>query len=233
MKFFLLNIVLFTNSISLYAQTNLQTHYNLGHNRKYITSVVEMFKTDDWGSTYFFVDYEYDAGDNSQPSYSYFEISRALKFWNGPVSAHIEYNGGVGNADNYGFSISNAYLAGANYDIHNADFSKTFSIELMYKYIEGDSDEINGVKTTGQNSFQVTAVWNMDFLNGKFSLNGYADTWIEDNIYADNAIVFITEPQIWFNFNKHLSAGSDIVISSRLCSDDLEVNPTLALKWNF
>ena len=46
---------------------NIQLHYDFGgalydkdlHGRPVLTSTVEMFKADKWGSTYFFVDMDY------------------------------------------------------------------------------------------------------------------------------------------------------------------------------
>lgn len=78
---------------------NIQLHYDLGRamynsleGRPWVTTTVEMFKADKWGSTYFFVDMDYtDKGVSS----AYWEISRELKFWKAPVSAHVEYNGGL------------------------------------------------------------------------------------------------------------------------------------------
>ena len=45
----------------------------------------------------------------------YLDIARDLKLGKSPIMAHLEFNGGVGNANNFGFSIANAYLAGASY----------------------------------------------------------------------------------------------------------------------
>jgi len=98
---------------------------------------------------------------------------------------------------------------------------------LLYKYIQGDDS------FDSENSAQITAVWNLKFLNAKFSFDGFADTWLEDNNYGNKSIVFLTEPQIWYNFNGHLSAGSEIEISKNLYSDNLRINPTLAMKWKF
>jgi len=77
------------------AQTNLQLHYDLGKDRKYLTSTVEMFKPDKWGTNFLFVDIDYNGGSDHHPSLGYMEIARTLKFWNGPLSAHVEYNGGL------------------------------------------------------------------------------------------------------------------------------------------
>ena len=46
-------------SVGAFAQTNLQVFYDFGEYRKNVTTTLEMFKSDDWGSTFFFVDYDY------------------------------------------------------------------------------------------------------------------------------------------------------------------------------
>lgn len=50
------------------AQTNAQILYDFGNDRKYVTLTLEMFKQDKWGSTYFFVDHDfnYDKMDPNQ-----------------------------------------------------------------------------------------------------------------------------------------------------------------------
>ena len=50
------------------AQTNAQVLYDFGTDRKYVTLTLEMFKQDKWGSTYFFVDHDfnYDKMDPQQ-----------------------------------------------------------------------------------------------------------------------------------------------------------------------
>ena len=42
------------------AQTNAQVLYDFGTDRKYVTLTLEMFKQDKWGSTYFFVDHDFN-----------------------------------------------------------------------------------------------------------------------------------------------------------------------------
>ena len=92
---------LFTILIALIAATtlqaqNLQVHYDFGKDRKYITSTVEMFKPDKWGSTFFFIDMNYDADNGKTISLAYWEIARAISIGKSPFAAHIEYNGGFG-----------------------------------------------------------------------------------------------------------------------------------------
>ena len=116
---------------------NIQLHYDFGRSlydkdlkeRPLLTSTVEKFHPDTWGSTYFFVDMDYTSEGVAS---AYWEIAREVKFWKGPFSAHLEYNGGLAK----GFSYKNAYLAGATYTYNNASFSKGFSLTAMYKYIQ-------------------------------------------------------------------------------------------------
>ena len=98
-KLFLFAFILLSVCAGKVMAQNIQLHYDLGRalyksldERPWVTTTVEMFKADKWGSTYFFVDMDYtDKGVAS----AYWEISRELKFWKAPISAHVEYNGGL------------------------------------------------------------------------------------------------------------------------------------------
>jgi hypothetical protein len=206
------------------AQTNLQLHYDLGQGRKYFTSTLEMFKPDKWGNTFFFVDYNYSYGTLKSPSETYFEIARCLKFWNGPLSAHVEYNGGLGGNTGYSYSINNAWLAGIDYGWHDKSFNKFLNFKVLYKNIQG----INPV------SFQLTGVWTLNFFNKKFTASGFADFWREDNSTINTKFIFISEPQFWYNATENLSLGSEIEVASNFANiKGFKVCPTLAVKWNF
>ena len=69
------------------AQTNAQVFYDFGSDRKFVTLTLEMFKQDKQGSTYFFVDHDFNydkmvVGEkNIAQGGTYTEISRALNFW--------------------------------------------------------------------------------------------------------------------------------------------------------
>jgi hypothetical protein len=80
----------------------------------------------------------------------------------------------------------------------------------------------------------------MHMLNKKVSFTGFADFWREDNTFqdgetvTDTKYVFLTEPQIWYNFTENISIGSEIELSSNFGGNNgFMVNPTLAAKWNF
>ena len=233
-------------AVGAFAQTNLQVFYDFGENRKYVTTTLEMFKADDWGSTFFFVDYDYftqrerDKETIDEHFYgvrnygSYFEIARAINFWQdsdlAALSAHIEFNGGVG------FGSRN-WLFGVEYFMHNADFSNTFTFELMYKTFKGSESHL---------PLQFTFVWGMNNLFGveglKFS--GFADIWGEDGPYADEdkrekSLTFISEPQLWYNIGSlfdcpNFNIGTEIEISSNFAGNQgFMVNPCLGVKWDF
>lgn len=227
------------------AQTNLQTFYDFGKDRKHATTTLEMFKGDKWGDTFFFVDYDYVTKEQRQKDVagvtgSYMEISRAINFWQdsklAPLSAHVEFNGGVG------FGNSN-FLFGANYFIHSKDFSKRLTLELMYKTFNGNA--------SSDLPLQFTAVWGIDNLFGVDGLcfSGFADIWGENNSFwygdanplaaAPGKFTFLSEPQLWYNIGKlfgmdNLNIGGEVELAYNFagCSG-FYCRPCLGTKWNF
>ena len=232
MKKILILFIFFVAASALEAQ-NVQLHYDLGKDRKYLTSTVETFKTDKWGSSFYFIDLNYGYGDIKGTSLAYFEIARGLKFWKNPFEIHVEYNGGFGqlktrgtDGNYYSYQINDAWLFGGNYTWNTADFSKVFTLEAMYKNIRGKNDM----------SFQITGVWTVQMFKNKLTFDGFADFWREDNVAFVSGkktnFVFLTEPQFWFNCTDQFSVGSEIEISSNFGGHDgLMVNPTVAVKW--
>ena len=231
---FLLTFVSFVT----YAQ-NIQLHYDLGRNS--LTSTVEMFRPDDWGSTFFFVDFDY----NWKASGAYWEISRELCFWQESqmdwLSLHLEYNGGLSNT----ISFNNAFLGGLTYSGHSADWDKTWSLSAMYKAIPGIEDFTGKCQ---MHNFQLTGVWDLDFLNHWISFNGFADFWreskawgwLEPNALYVTEFVFIAEPQLWVNLknikamdNINLSVGTEMEVSCNFVEKGFRLMPTLATKWTF
>lgn len=244
-------VALLAASFSATAQTNLQTFYDFGRDRGHFTTTLEGFHADKWGNTFFFVDYDYNAKDSDDKfvgvSGSYFEISRALCFWGDTklkdLSAHVEYNGGVG------FGSQN-FLFGANYFLHSKDFANTLTLSLMYKTFNGSASSDCPV--------QFTVVWGMNNLCGVKGLNfsGFADIWGENTNfwYGDlaagrvNALeatenpgkfVFISEPQIWYNVGQHfgvdnLNIGGELELSYNFAgSKGFFARPCIGTKWVF
>ena len=201
---------------------NLQVHYDFGKDRKLVTTTVEMFKPDKYGSTFFFIDMDYSSDarnvDNGI-SLAYWEIARSFKWKETQkLEPRVEFNSGRG----WGFPIENAWLAGAQYTFNSSDFSKVLTLQANYKYIKDKHDA----------SFQLTAVWGLQLLEGKLSLTGFADFWKED-MYWGTEYRFLTEPQIWYNTCKNFSIGSEIEIGTNFGEKGTVVNPTLAAKWTF
>ena len=121
-------ITLFTIlvTVTVTAQ-NFQLHRDL--ERGHFTTTFEMFKPDKYGNTFTFIDFDYNASVGT--SFAYYEIARVLKTEKMPVGAHIEYNGGHGNA----FSLNEAWIFGANYGKGNAKWG--FSTYAGYKAFTG------------------------------------------------------------------------------------------------
>lgn len=225
-------ILALLTSTSLMAQ-NVQLHYDFGKDRQYLTSTVEMFKPDKWGSTFYFIDMDYGISENLKGvNMAYFEIARGLKFWDSPFEVHLEYNGGFGQYEAVpyvgAYQINDAWLAGGHYTFASEDFSRFFTLQLMYKYIR-DVEDL---------SFQITGVWELNYFDGKFTFAGFADFWKEPvdfdfdgNVDAD--FIFMAEPQLWYNFTKNFSLGSEIEVANNFIKEGFQVNPTLGVKWKF
>jgi len=219
-------------SFSAFAQ-NLQVHYDFAEDRQFVTTTLEMFKPDKLGNTFFFVDMDYSSGGTKGVSLAYFEIARVFKTEKMPLGVHVEYNGGFGQFNtpggNMAYQINDAWLAGVDYSMNAADFSKGITFKALYKNIRDKHDA----------SFQFTTVWYVNFLDNKMTFSGFADFWREDSDFnfdgtADAQYVFLSEPQIWYHINKSFSIGSEVEFSSNFGGvEGFKVRPTLAAKWNF
>lgn len=222
----LVGLMLCLPLVSLKAQ-NLQVLYDTG--REQVTTTLEMFRPDAFGSTFYFVDMDY----SPKAIGAYTEIARELCFWQDTdwnwLSVHIEFNGGLST----GLSFNNSWLAGLTYSGHSADFSKTWSVSAMYKAIPGLKNDTGKCR---MHSFQLTGVWGLSLFQGWCSFSGFADFWRE----ADTSI-FLAEPQLWVNLNKipgwnniPLSVGGEVEFSYNFGgSDGFFVRPALGAKWTF
>ncbi len=211
---------------------NVQLLYDTG--RDCVTSTVEMFKPDAFGSTFFFADFDY----TPKVSGAYWEIARELCFWQESkmswLSLHLEYNGGLNTA---ALSFNNCWLGGLTYSGHSKDFSKTWSVSAMYKCIPGTIG-LNGGKQ--QNNFQITGVWGISFANGWCTFSGFADFWREARVWQNTEYIFLSEPQFWVNLNKakgweniNLSIGGELELSANFVEKGFNVMPALGAKWTF
>ena len=216
---------------------NIQLHYDFGRNiytgeeagRQKVTVTLEQFKADKWGSWYYFVDVDMSRKFTES---AYTEISRELNLGKqSPIAAHVEYDGGLSRSG----SFQQAGLVGLAYNGHSADFSKTWSVQMLYKQYFKSYDN-----THAYSSAQVTGVWGLNFANNKCTFSGFIDFWRGEKANGHGCLVILSEPQFWFNATPHFSIGTEWEFSNNFIynvdptSDKtFFVNPTLALKWNF
>lgn len=230
-RFWIAAVVLIICQQMSYGQ-NLQIHYDMG--RKSVTTTAEMFRADNCGSTFFFIDLDY----NPRVSGAYWEISRELCFWSDSsipwLSVHIEYNGGM---DSKNGSYNNAWLGGLTWSGHSEDWSKTWSVSALYKAIPGTTD-MSGRRDI--HNFQLTGVWNLDFFNHWISFNGFADFWRECRPWQGTEFIFMAEPQLWVNLRNikgwdkiNLSLGTEVEISANFVGKGFHAMPTFGAKWTF
>ena len=211
------------------AQTNFQTFYDLG--RKHFTTTLEGFHQDNWGNTFFFIDYDYNYREGNtvvSPNNTYFEIARCLNFWGdsalAPFSLQVEYNGGFGTGGNmaYCFPVNSAFLFGVDYFLHSGDFNNTLNLKLLYKkFVHMDSNV----------PLQFTAVWGCQDLFGlpKLRFSGFADLWWE----GDHT-VFLSEPQLWYGIGDHFNLGGEVEFSYNFAGmAGFQVMPCIGTKWVF
>ena len=220
------------------AQTNVQLFYDLGKDRQYATTTFEMFKGDNWGDTFFFIDHYYstkdqrEAGLSSAVNSTYFEIERGINFWQDTklkdLSAHVEYDGSGWGAGVWCF--------GAKYFLHSADFRNTFTLALMYDLHCGVGSASVPVKFSG--------VWGMNDLFGLKGLTfkGFIDVWGNDAVWGiddTTKLSVLTEPQVWYNVGnlfgcENLSIGGEVELSFNFAGNKgFMCNPCLGFKWNF
>ena len=228
-----LTIVLMTFAISSQAQ-NVQLHYDFGRHiypdqegdRQSLTMTLEQFKADQWGSWYYFVDVDFT---NKFIEGAYTEISRELNIGKQGFAAHVEYNGGL---NRFG-SFQHAALLGGAWNGHTSDFSKTYSVQLMYKRFFKSYEN-----TRAYNSVQLTGVWGINFADNKCTFSGFIDLWRGEKANGNGQLVILSEPQFWYNITNHFSVGGEVEISNNFIYNTYDdktffINPTLAVKWNF
>lgn len=226
-------LVLVLSFSDIFSQ-NLQFHYDFGKDRKYFTSTFEMFKPDEYGSTFMFIDFDYNFTGNNSISLAYFEIARYITVYD-KLALTAQYNDGVlavpvEQVGNVAVTLNQTWLAGVSYPV-NLGFV-TLNTDLLFRKTYG-SDAPDG---------QLTVSWFVPFVNGKLNFTGFLDLWTQDELLRVSAnptdnkeLVFLTEPQLWYNLTNHVSVGTEIEISNNFLpfQDEIKVMPTLAVKWNF
>lgn len=231
--------------LSVSAQ-NVQLHCDFGHlydnldSRPSVTTTVEYFKADKWGSTFLFTDLDYQRDGVAG---AYWEIAREFNVSkNKQWAAHIEYNGGLSSDEEtwQATRFQHAVLLGGAWNWANSDFSKTFSVQLLYKY----NFKNRHYEAHPYSSVQLTEVWSTTFAKGLCTFSGYCDLWYDPAV--NGKWIVQSEPQFWFNLNTlkgwegiNLSLGSEVELSNNFVYNDKGQNnkfyaiPTVGAKWTF
>lgn len=209
------------------AQTNVQLFYDFGKDRNYVTATLEGFYTDKGGDTFFFSDFYFSNQKNVYGASNgvYFEVERGLNFWHDSAlkdfSLHLEYDGAT-----WGQSMA---CFGVKYQFHNEDFSRFFTVQLMYDLMFGQS------ATT---PIKLSGVWALNNLFGAkwLTFKGFFDVWGLDNNWGATSTkwTFLTEPQLWFKVAPHLDLGAEVECSVNFAGHEgFMCNPCLGARWTF
>ena len=132
-------------------------------------------------------------------------------------------------------SFQQAALVGGAWNGHSADFSKTWSVQLLYKQYFKSYEN-----THSYASAQLTGVWSTTFANKRCTFSGFIDFWRGEKADGHGQLVILSEPQFWYNFTDHFSVGTEWEFSNNFVYNadpasekTFFFNPTLAMKWNF
>ena len=224
-------VLSFLIGFSLSAQ-NIQLHYDYGEDRHFVTTTLEMFKPDNFGATFWFVDFDYcDATGSKSAAMAYWEIARYFSlpfFKNSPalskLSATIQYNDGLNTFGSFG----SVWLAGISYPVDLKIV--TLNTDILLREAEAQDP-----------AYQVTFVWFKSFFDGKLVFTGFMDIWGQTNFDGDadstnQQMVLLTEPQLWYKVGEKLFVGGEVEISRNFIfaeGSDLKVMPTIGIKWEF
>lgn len=227
---------------------NIQLHYDLGRyvhpdaqaHRPVMTATLEQQSLDRWGDTFYFVDMTWlDQGAVS----ANWKFMRNLRFWSGPLSWHVRYDGGLRFIDtkssspataSRAISMRDAFMTGGTYTYLSKDRRLMLSFSALYKHIKGHHKPHN---------IEFCPVWKYSSASGLFSATGFLSLWSEEDNRPGWAtdLKLMTQPQFWLNLNKvkgiakdfNLSVGTEVRISKNIDAPQWICAPTLALKWSF
>ncbi len=225
-------------SLSFTGAQNIQIHYDLGKDRRFLTATLEMFRPDTAGSTFWFIDFDFDfPGSARSMSAAYWEISRdfylpGLKKVHPfeQLGFHIEYNDGF-----MAYQDSAGNMAAASYNsVFLTGFSRpfnagrtSFAAQLLLRLPRGMEKP----------DFQFTLIWMRYLLRDKLLLTGYADLYSQDRIDVskEKEFVFQAEPQFWYMMGSRIAIGGEVEVSRNfpVGPQPWRAMPTMALRWEF
>ena len=203
---------------SIVSAQNLQIHYDLSKDHRYFTSTLEMYRRDERGATFWFVDFDYNEPNLSGASLGYWEIARYFKTtFNKNVSLTLQFNDGVAS---WG-TLGQAWLAGGVYAFSLKKLS--LSSELMYRQLRGSSSADG----------QLTFVFFAPFLSGRAHFTGYMDIWTQDEMEdKEKKVIIMSQPQIWYTLSEKVYIGGEARITKNFSPQKgWYLYPTMGVKW--
>ena len=226
---------------------NIQLHYDLVRDlspkeqadRPRMTMTVEQQSLDRFGDTFYFVDMSFLQQGAVSANWKFM---RNLRFWQGPLSWHVRYDGGLrfinANAPepvgSRAISLNDAFMTGVTYTYLSPERRTMLSLTPLYKYIRGIAQPHN---------YELCGVWKFAPGDGLITATGFFSWWHQKDprIGWGTDFKFMSQPQVWCNLNKipgvapdfNLSVGSEVRISKNVDAPQWLVAPTLALKWSF
>lgn len=225
MKKLIILFLLVSGNEFLFSQ-NLQIHYDFGKDREYATATFEMFRPDEYGSTFTFVDFDFNSESRRNISLAYWEIARYINIpFVKNLSVTAQYNDGILRVRNTGIAVplGAVWLFGVSYPIDLQVI--TLNTDLLYRSANGSDAP----------DFQLTLAWYRTLFTKNLSFTGFLDLWTQNIPNQSEKFVLLTEPQLWYQFTNHISLGTEIEISNNFIpnSNQVEIKPTAAFKWTF
>lgn len=178
-----------------------------------------MFQPDAYGSTFWFVDMEYDLPTSKGMSLAYWEIARNLSLPVDNLSATIQYNDGTA----FFGSLGQVWLAGLNYYLDLGGIG--LPIDVLYRVSSGANSP----------DFQITTSWMVPFLHDRLEFSGFLDIWSQDSGPDTKDIVVLAEPQLWYAVSDHVALGTEVEISKNFIFGEtgIQALPTVGFRWIF
>ena len=158
---FILSFLSLSNNIK---SQNLQLHYDFLEDENYFTSTLEMFRVNDKGATFWFVDFDYLSDTKGSASSGYMEFAKYFNLGNSnKYTFTLQFNDGVA----YWGNLGQAYLAGPTFNLSLGNFS--LSTELLYMYKQKNDPSKKPIKTWSRKSTIIPDFVGVSFLiyNGK------------------------------------------------------------------
>ncbi|MFV0505672.1 MAG: DUF5020 family protein [Bacteroidales bacterium] len=232
-KIILSLLLLFTVAAASTAQ-KLELHYDYLSPRKYFTSTLTDLVVDKLGNTFYFIDLNYNNNEQGHSmSLAYLEIQREFAFTKKGVDGlkfHVEYNDGFlisSSANpkvgaNLGYPLNRVWLLGLGYPIK---IGKNIRLDSYIGYrASSDSDNKDAM---------ISTAWFNTLFKNKLIFTGFVDVWSRNfEIEDKRKIVFLSEPQLWYQITPKFAAGCEVELSYNFTGENgFRAYPTVGLRY--